>query len=186
MAEIAYPDRAAVPKDLADMLAAMPRVAPIDMLAHSPTVAQCFLWLAQAQFTTLKLPVRARELVILTVASECECEYEYRQHILASEAAGVERELRESIWEHQIDPAALSEVECALISFVTDVLRAPRVSSGRLTELQGYYSPREIVEILHLIGFYWCFGRICTVLDIEIETPTNLDAIEAVSNLSGR
>ena len=182
MAKIAYPDLAEAPKELADLLAAMPRVAPIDMLAHSPLIAQCFLRLAQAQFTTLQLPERARELVILTVAAAGRCEYEYRQHVLISEVAGVEPELRESIWEGTIDPATLPVAERALVLFVADVLRAPRVSAERLTQLQSHYSPRQIVEILHLIGFYWGFGRICTVLDIEIETPTNLDAMMAVSN----
>jgi len=27
---------------------------------------------------------------------------------------------------------------------------------------------REIVEVLQVAGFYWSFGRVCTVLDVEI------------------
>ena len=76
MAHIPYPDLDAVPTELAHLLGNMPRHAPIDMLAHSPALAASFLRLAQAQFTALELPVRSREVLILTVAVLTECEYE--------------------------------------------------------------------------------------------------------------
>ena len=70
MAQISYPDPNQIPEPLAGMLAAIPDVAAIDMLAHSPVLAEHFLRLAQAQFTALELPERARELVILSVAAK--------------------------------------------------------------------------------------------------------------------
>lgn len=184
MAQISYPDPADIPEPLAAMLAAMPSVAAIDMLAHSPVLAEHFLRLAQAQFTALQLPERARELVILTVAAKGRCEFEYQQHIPISAAAGVEPALRQAIWDRTLDPTSLPDAESLLIGFVTDVLNRPRVSARRLAVLQRFYPPRQIVEILQLIGFYWGFGRICTVLDIELQTPTTLDAFDALSNLS--
>ena len=53
-----------------------------------------------------------------------------------------------------------------------------------MAAIQSHFSAREIVEILHLTGFYWGFGRLCTVLDIEIETPEGLTPVNAVANLS--
>ena len=184
MAQLSYPDPAEIPQPLAGTLAAMPSVAAIDMLAHSPVLAEHFLRLAHAQFAALELSDRARELVILSVAAKGRCEFEYQQHIPISAAAGVDPSLRQSIWEQTIDPATLPDADSVLIGFVTDVLKRPRVSARRFAALQRFYPPRQIVEILHLIGFYWGLGRICTVLDIEIQTPTTLDAFEAVANLS--
>jgi alkylhydroperoxidase family enzyme len=185
MALLPYPDRDALPGEFAQMLGEMPRHAPIEMLAHSPQVAQQFLRLAQAQFTTLELSLYNRELVIQTVAAFVGCEYEYSQHIPISEAAGVDPALRESIWSSSVDESQLADGDRALLTFVGAVLRSPRSGDRALVEVREHFSNREIVEILQLIGFYWGLGRLCTVLDLEIETATDLTSVNAVANLSG-
>ena len=91
--------------------------------------------------------------------------------------------MRRTIWDRRPATAGLPEAERELIGFVTDVLHRPRVGARRLAALQRFYPPRQIVEVLQLIGFYWGLGRICTVLDIEIQKPTTLDGFEAVANL---
>src|ERR1700758_5086212 len=122
MPQLSYPDPDRIPEPLAGMLAAMPSVGAIDMLAHSPVLTEHFLRLAQAQFTALELPERARELIILTVAAKGRCEFEYQQHIPISAAAGIEPTLRQAIWERTLDPTSVADAENGLIGFVTDVL----------------------------------------------------------------
>jgi alkylhydroperoxidase family enzyme len=185
MALLPYPDRDTLPTELAQMLGEMPRHAPIDMLAHSPYVAQQFLRLAQAQFTTLELSLYNRELVILTVAAFVGCEYEYRQHIPISAAAGVDPNVRESIWSSSVGESQLADADRALVAFVGAALRSPRIGDRQLVDVREHFSDREIVEILQLIGFYWGLGRLCTVLDLEVETATDLTSVNAVANLSG-
>jgi alkylhydroperoxidase family enzyme len=192
MALLPYPDRDALPGELAQMLGEMPRHAPIEMLAHSPQVAQQFLRLAQAQFTTLALSLYNRELVILTVAAFVGCEYEYRQHIPISAAAGVDPNLGQSIWNSSrsfwsssVNELQMADRDRALVAFVGAVLRSPQVGDHQLGEVREHLSDREIVEVLQLIGFYWGLGRLCTVLDLEIETATDLTSVNAVANLSG-
>jgi alkylhydroperoxidase family enzyme len=185
MARIGYPQREAIPDDLAHMLDEMPRHAPIDMLAHSPEVARQFLRLAQAQFTALELPLRDRELLILAMAAQVGCEYEYRQHIPISEAAGVDPDLSESIWESTVEESKLPARERALLAFVDAVVHSPFVEEGRFADARRNFSEREVVEMVQLIGFYWGLGRLCTVLDVEIETATDLTSVDAVANLSG-
>lgn len=186
MALLPYPDRDTLPAELAQMLGEMPRHAPIEMLAHSPQVAQAFLRLAQAQFTRLEVSLYNRELVILTVAAFVGCEYEYRQHIPISAAAGVDPSLRESIWSSSLDASQLADADRALVAFVGAVLRSSRIGDGELVDVRAHFSDREIVETLQLIGFYWGLGRLCTVLDLEIETATDLSSVNAVANLGGR
>ena len=186
MARIAYPDRQRLPDELASMLDEIPRHAPIDMLAHSPQVTQQFLRLAQAQFASLELPLRQRELVILAVAAQVGCEYEYSQHVPVSEDAGIDPALREAIWRGEVDEAALSPADARLLRFVTEVVRSPRPEDVSLDAVREHYSDREIVEMLQLIGFYWGLGRLCTVLDLEIEEATDLTSVDAVANLGGR
>lgn len=186
MAHIAYPMPERIPTELARMLDEMPRHAPIDMLAHSPQLAVQFLRLAQAQFTSLELSVRHRELLILTVAAHERCEYEYVQHVPVSEAAGVDPALREAIWKRGVNAASLAGEDRALLAFVGAVLDTPDVGDRAVAEAHEHFSDREIVEILQLVGFYWGLARLCTVLDLEIETPDGLTSFEAVANLTGR
>jgi alkylhydroperoxidase family enzyme len=184
MARITYPSRQQLPAELAELLNQMPKHAPVDMLAHSPQVATQALRVAQAQFTTLELSIRSRELVILTVAARERCQYEYTQHVPASEAAGVDPELREAIWRDAVELSALTDADGALLTFVGAVLDSPTLSETQVASARRHFSDREIVEILQLVGFYWGLGRLCTVLDLEIETPDGLTSLEAVSNLS--
>src|SRR6201987_710290 len=114
MAQISYPDPNQIPEPLAGMLAAIPGVAAIDMLAHSPELAEHFLRLAHAQFSALELPERTHELVILSVAAKGRCEFEYQQHIPISAAAGVEPALRQAIWDGTVDPAPLPDPDSGL------------------------------------------------------------------------
>ena len=186
MARLPYPDREGLRAGLAGMLDEMPRVAPIEMLAHSPSVAEQFLRLAQAQFTDLELPLHDRELLILTVAAGVECEYEYRQHIPISEAAGVDPAIREAIWDSTLLPSALAERQRVLVALVKATLDTPQVHERLVASARDYFSDREIVEILQLVGFYWGLGRLCTVLDLEIDTAADLTSVNAVANLSGR
>jgi alkylhydroperoxidase family enzyme len=184
MAKIAFPNRGDAPADLCVILDQMPAMAPVDMLAQSPALARQFLRLARAQFTTLELTARNREILILTVAAHVHCEYEYQQHIPISQDAGVDATLREAIWTGKLDADEVDAQDRALIEFVRSVLRAPSVPEPTMAAIQSHFSAREIVEILHLTGFYWGFGRLCTVLDIEIETPDGLTSVNAVANLS--
>ena len=61
---------------------------------------------------------------------------------------------------------------------------SPSVSEPTMVAVQSHFSAREIVEILQLTGFYWGFGRLCTVLDIEIEKPDGLTLLNAVTRPS--
>jgi alkylhydroperoxidase family enzyme len=186
MARISYPERETLPPELLQTLEEMPRHAPIEMLAHSPAVAERFLRLAQAQFTSLELALVDRELLILTVAALVDCEYEYQQHIPVSEAAGIDSAMREAIWNGSLTPADLCERDRVLVAFIRATLRSAQVEERLVATVREYFSEREIVEILQLVGFYWGLGRLCTVLDLEIETATDLSSVNAVANLSGR
>jgi alkylhydroperoxidase family enzyme len=66
------------------------------------------------------------------------------------------------------------------------VLDRPDASETDVAAARRHFSDREIVEILQLAGFYWGLGRLCTVLDLEIDTPDGMTSLEALSNLSSR
>ncbi|HLQ53704.1 MAG TPA: hypothetical protein VK162_05455 [Streptosporangiaceae bacterium] len=88
---------------------------------------QPFLLQGQAQFTSLALPARTRELVILITASAAECDYEFIQHVPISEAEGVQPSVREAIHRLDFHDPALSAYDRAMTRFVAELVARPRV-----------------------------------------------------------
>jgi alkylhydroperoxidase family enzyme len=184
MARIPYPRQDEYPPELAELLAKMPRIGVIEMLAHAPQLAEALLRLLQTQFTSLELSLRHRELVILTVAGKVGCDYEYQQHIPISTAAGVEPALREALWTGNLDGSPpVADKDNTLIEFVGLIVDYPTISEDKLSEVRSHFSNREIVEIIQLVGCYWGLGRLCRFLDVDVEFSDNLEAINAISGL---
>ncbi|MGO9036041.1 hypothetical protein [Mycobacterium sp.] len=59
-------------------------------------------------------------------------------------------------------------------------MRSPTVDYNTFAAVRKILSNREIVEVLQVVGFYWSFGRVATVLEVEIE-PAHGTAVVAVS-----
>ena len=153
---------------------ASPRRRPV--LAGSwtgPSVA--FILQGQAQCTGLELRPRDRELVILTTAAVTKPEYEFVQHVPISQAADVDPAIREAIHRQELDSAH----DRAVVAFAATVVNSPFVSDDVFAAVHAELSAREIVEALQVIGFYWAFGRVATVLQVEIEPDHGTAVVQA-------
>ncbi|MEU4555857.1 AhpD family alkylhydroperoxidase [Micromonospora violae] len=168
MPRLTDPDPNAIPADVRDFLSALPPDPMVKMLTHSVGTVTPFIQLARAQFTALELSARSRELVILTVAEYTGCEFVAAQHRPMAEAAGVDQRTREIISSRDIDNPHLSAYDRVLIRFAAEVVRSPRVPDDLFDQVRNILSEREIVEALQLIGYYWSFGRVATVLNVEL------------------
>jgi alkylhydroperoxidase family enzyme len=162
------PDASTIPKDVRRFLADLPPDPMFAMLSHSVTTVQPLLGLAQALYTTLELPVRTRELAILTLADLVSSEFVWTQHVPMSQAAGVGDDIRQLIRDRDYRNVALSAADSAVIRFAAAVVTHPHVPDALFAQARKYLSDREIVELLHVIGYYWTFGRMSTVLDVEL------------------
>jgi alkylhydroperoxidase family enzyme len=180
MPRLPYSDPTATPDDVAEWLSHMPKATVIDMLSHSVSTVQPFLQQAAAFFTSLELPERAREVTILVTAALIECEYESVQHLPIAEAAGVAAGTREILQRRDFESSELSSQDRALAHFIEQVVATPKISDEVFDDLRPHFSDREIVEILQIIGFYWSLGRLCTVLEVDIEYPDGLSSFQAV------
>ncbi len=181
MTRLPNPDPALFPPDLVDFLAQVPQHAAFDLLAHSVSTVRPFLLQGQAQLTGLQLPSRTRELVILTTASTTECDYEFVQHVPISQSEGVSDAVREAIRRKDFDDPALSAHDRAVVGFVAAVVASPTVPDEVFDAVRTYLTDREVVETLQVTGFYWSFGRTCTVLEVDIEAAHGTAVVEASS-----
>ncbi|MGW5479176.1 carboxymuconolactone decarboxylase family protein [Streptomyces sp. NPDC004008] len=179
MSRLTYPDRQDLPKELREFLDQLPQHAAFDMLSHSQATIEIFLRQGQAQFTQLALSPRDRELTILTTASATDCEYEFTQHVPISASVGVSDAVRDAIERKDFNAPQLPGDDRAIIRFVAAVIAAPTVSDEIFSAVKQRLTPREILEIMQVIGFYWSFGRVCTVLDVEVEKDHGDAVIDA-------
>ncbi|MEH1165295.1 hypothetical protein V6V47_07900 [Micromonospora sp. CPCC 205539] len=168
MPRLADPDPSAAPDDVRDFLSTLPPDPLVKMLAHSVGTVKPFVQLARTQFTALELPARSREIVILTVAEWTDCEFETAQHAPMSEEAGVDQRTRDIISGRDLDSPHLSPYDRTLIRFAAEVVQRPRVADDLFDQVRQFLTEREIVEVLQVVGYYWSFGRVCTVLNVEL------------------
>jgi alkylhydroperoxidase family enzyme len=153
------------------------------MYAHAASLTLPLLRMMKAQYNAVELSDYQRELILLTVAGQVQSEYEYHQHVPISEAVGVDPELRERIYAGDLD-APEDPTERAMLAFVAAVIASPQVSDEMFEPIRRNFSPRQIIEIMQLIGSYWSVGRIATVLKVEPDFPEGLEAVNAVSTVS--
>jgi alkylhydroperoxidase family enzyme len=182
MARLPYPDRKTFPQELQDFLAQVPEHLNFDMMSYSVSTIELFIRQGQAQYTGLELSPRDRELVILTTAAMIKVEYEFIQHVPISEAMGVDPAIREAIHRQELDSAVIPARDQAIVAFAAAVVDGPLVSNAVFAAVRAVLGPREIVEALQVIGFYWSFGRVATVLEVEIEAAHGTAVVQASQN----
>lgn len=168
MPRLTDPDPAAFPDDVRELLDSLPPDPMVKMLSHSVGTVKPFIELARAQFTALQLPARSRELVILAVAEYTDSTFVAAQHSPISQTAGVDESIRQLIRDRHLDSPELSSSDRALLRFTAEVVARPRISDEIFQQVRTVLTDRELVEVLQVIGYYWSFGRISTVLEVEV------------------
>lgn len=168
MPRLTDPDPASFPAEVREFLNTLPPDPMVKMLSHSTGTVKLFVQLAKAQFTALELPARSRELVILTVAEYTGSTFVAAQHGPMSQAAGVDERTRRLIRVRQLDSPELSPSDRALLRFTAEVVQRPRVPDEVFETARAFLTERELVEVLQVVGYYWSFGRVSTVLDVKV------------------
>jgi alkylhydroperoxidase family enzyme len=102
------------------------------------------------------------------VADAVQCDFVFAQHVPISEEAGVDEEIRGLLRGRDHTNPALSEHDRAIIQFAAEVVTRPHVPDTIFSTARRFLSEREVVELLHLCGYYWTFSRICTVLKVDL------------------
>jgi alkylhydroperoxidase family enzyme len=168
MTRLQAADPATTPEDVSTFLAQFPPDEMFTMLTHSPSTVKPFIGLAQALYTSLDLPIRARELAILTLADAVRGEFVFAQHVAISETVGIDEKLRRAIRDHDHQNPALSDYDRVIVRFVAEFVTAEPVSDATFSALRRFLSEREVVELLHVCGYYWTLSRLCTVLQVDL------------------
>jgi alkylhydroperoxidase family enzyme len=139
------------------------------LLAHGRTVYPGFSRMVQAIFTELEVPPLEREIVTLAVLHLERGAYEWAQHRQVAADMGIPEAKVAAIAADRFGDPVFSDREKALLAFTRQAVEAVRVDDFAFAAVAAFYSPRQIVETLYVIGTYMTILRISEVAELEID-----------------
>jgi 4-carboxymuconolactone decarboxylase len=175
MARLPYADRETAPERVREALAAVPPLNVFRMVANAETAFRPWLAFGGALLSSLELDARVRELAILRVARLSGAEYEWVQHVPIALAVGASEEQVGAVDRGDLAHVSLGAAERAALRFTTEVVRDVRASDEALAALRAAgLSPREVVELLLVIGQYMLVARVAETAGIELDEPADV------------
>jgi 4-carboxymuconolactone decarboxylase len=170
------PDEASQP--VREALEAAPALGIFRMLANAESAFRPWLRWATTLLGELELDPLLRELAILRVARLTpHAEYEWVQHAPIAKAVGASEEQVAALERDDAGAGCFSRDQQAVLRFTTEVLRDARASDETFEAAAAILSPREIVELLMVIGQYMMVARVMATTELEIDEPAGPGAI---------
>ena len=180
MARLPYVDPAAAPEPVRDALGRVPPLNIFRMMANAETAFRPWLRWGAALLDDLEVDPLLRELAILRVARLTpHATYEWVQHVPIAQATGASDDQVAALERDDIDHACFSEEQRLVLRFTTEVVRDAQPSDETLARTCEALSPREIVELLMVIGQYMMLARVMATTRMEIDEPAGPDALSA-------
>jgi 4-carboxymuconolactone decarboxylase len=169
MARLPYVDPKEASPDVREALQALPALNIFALLAHAESALGPYLGFAGVLLTQLELDPKLRELAILLVAARTGAEYEWVQHAGISRALGIDDAEIDAVARGDLQAACLDSDAEVLLRFTSEVLDGQRAEDETFANLAERFPPRQIIELLLVIGNYHTLARIMNTLDIDID-----------------
>ena len=180
MARLPYVDPESVSPHVSEALGRVPPLNIFRMMANAETAFRPWLRWGAALLSELALDPLARELAILRVARLTpHAEYEWVQHVAIARSVGATDAQIAALERDHAEAEAFSAPERAVLAFTTEVVRDARASDATLAALGETLSPREIVELLMVIGQYMMVARVMATTRMELDEPVDPAALRA-------
>lgn len=110
---------------------------------------------------------RTRELVCMVTAREMDQRFEWYAHELEGRKVGVPENVI-AIIKNRRPPAGLDPRDAALIRLGREALGAHKVASATFAEVSKYFSRKDLVNILGLMGDYAGTSVLLTAVDQQL------------------
>ena len=168
MPQIPYDDWSRLPAEAQSRLASFYPLNLFRMLSHAEKVGFAHMDMGTALLHRGGLDPRLRELVILRVGHVCGSAYEIHQHRAYAARVGASSEQIDAVLGGA-DLAPLGPTWQPVIALVDELCHCAKPAPERLAAAQGVLSPRELVELILLVGYYMATARLLETLEVEIE-----------------
>ncbi|MCK9540798.1 MAG: hypothetical protein M0R03_02055 [Novosphingobium sp.] len=155
------------------------------LLAHARTMQPGIGLAVQGMMTGIEVPPLERQICVLAVLHLDRGEYEWAQHMEVSKAMGVPPEKVEAIANDRFGDPVFNDREKALLAFTRQVVKTVRVDDFVFDTVAAFYSPRQIVELIHVIGIYMLFVRVSEVAELEVDMIVGGDFWKKANQAAG-
>ena len=174
MARLPYVDPADTAEPVRDALGRVPPLNVFRMMANAETAFRPWLRWGATLLGELELDPKLRELSILRVARLTpHADYEWIQHVPIAKAVGATDEQVAALERDDTEAPCFSDDERVVLSFTTEVVQDAQASDPTLEKLALILKPREIVELLMVIGQYMMLARVMATTRMELDDPVD-------------
>jgi alkylhydroperoxidase family enzyme len=165
-----YYDPAAGPDSIRDAIDSTP-LSLFRMVAHAQSAFEPWLRYSSALLRRLELDPLLRELAILQVAHLLDSPYEWVQHVAIARAVGASDEQIAAIETGREQDSSLDRQQRLILEFSREVIIDGAASEERVAELAALVGPRQVIELLLVIGNYMAIARLIATTGLEPEPP---------------
>lgn len=155
------------------------------LLAHAVSMQPGIGMAVQGMMSGIEIPPLERQICVLAVLHLDRGEYEWAQHLQVSKSMGIPDEKVAAIANDRFGDPMFNERERALLAFTRQVVKTVRVDDFVFNAVAAFYSPRQIVELIHVIGIYMLFVRVSEVAELEIDAVLGGDFWKKANEAAG-
>jgi alkylhydroperoxidase family enzyme len=176
MARLPYADTESAPSSIREVLDRHP-VAVLRMLAHAQSAFDAWLQYTGALLADLELDPLLREFAIIQVARLRDSEYQWVQHVALARAVGASATQIAAIRDGREDDASLSEPQREVLRFARELTLEGAASEESLSQLAARLGPRQVVELLMVIGQWLSICSFVATLGLQPDLPAMANAL---------
>ncbi|RAO04444.1 4-carboxymuconolactone decarboxylase [Micromonospora noduli] len=171
MSRLPYVNPADAPAPVREALQAALPLSFFRVMAHAETAFPDWMRWGGTLLKGLALDPLLREIAILRVAQLSDVTYEWAQHEPIARSVGATDEMIHALGRDEIGDDCFTSDQQIVLRFTTEVVRDVRPPDDTTAALTGLLSPREVVELLMVIGQYMMIARVAAVTDLEVDKP---------------
>jgi alkylhydroperoxidase family enzyme len=139
-------------------------------LAHNRPLFKAFLALGSHLLSGEGLPEREREIVILRTGWRCGSEYEFGQHTVIGERAGLTTEEIERL--AGLGDGDWQDADRDLVALVDELCDDDLVSERTWQNLAARWSEPQLLELVVLCGYYRLVSGLLNSAGVALEPAT--------------
>jgi 4-carboxymuconolactone decarboxylase len=161
---------------------AIPMPNALSTMMRHPALAGPFLAYNNVLLNTPALDPRARELVILRVASRTDARYEWAQHVRLAARVGLNPEEIDAVADGA-DAEGWTPFEAELLRATDELIDHYRIADETWDRLAEHLDPRQLVELVFVVGTYtalaMAFNSFGLQLDPDLQTTLTTSRSES-------
>lgn len=141
---------------------------PFAILLRAPEIAEPFANFVDLSLdeTKARIPLRLKELVIITVARVYSSDYEWFIHAPRAESFGIDPAVVDDIRHHR-EPKFERDDEKIVYDVAKELAETRRLSDATYKRAFEHFGEEAMVELATLVGFYHTVSIVLNTFEVE-------------------